>query len=53
MGVFGRFGDGTSSSIKNKLQTVSLNYRKVQQNRIAVVKFRMNEESNNGTSSSV
>ena len=41
---FGRFRDGTSSSIKkNKLWTVSLSYRKVHQKRIAVVKFRMRE----------
>jgi hypothetical protein len=35
------------------LQTLSLSRRKTQLKRIAIVKFRLNERSSNGTSSSM
>ena len=41
---FGRFDDDTNGSIKNKLQTVSLNCTKTQKKRIAVINFCMNEK---------
>jgi len=48
---FWSFGDGTSSRIQNKLQTISLSSRKIKQKRVAEVNFGMNERSGNGTSS--
>ena len=39
----GSFSDGTSSRIKNKLQTICLSGREIEEKRVAVVKFRMNK----------
>ena len=50
---FRSFGDSTSSSIQNKLQTLSLNRRKIQQKKIEIVEFTVNERSSNGTGCSM
>lgn len=49
---FGSFGDSSCSGIKNQLKTVGLSSRKVEQKRITVVQFRVNEGSSNSTSCS-
>ena len=45
--------DGTGSSIENKLETVNLSGWKIEQKRIAVVNFGVNERSSNSRSSSM
>ena len=45
----GSFSDGTSSRIENKLQTICLSEREIEQKRVAVVKFRMNKRGGYGT----
>ena len=39
--------DGTGSRIKNKLKTANLSSWKIEQKRVAVVNFRVNERSDN------
>ena len=46
-------GDGTGSRIEYKLKTVSLSSWKIEQKRVAIVNFGVNERSSNSTSSSV
>ena len=41
------------SRIENKLKTVNLSSRKIKQNRLTVVNFRVNERSSNSISSSM
>jgi hypothetical protein len=36
-------GDGTGSRVQNKLETINLSSRMIEQERVAVVNFRMNE----------
>ncbi len=45
-------GDGTGCRIQNKLKTIDLSCRKIKQERVAVVDFRVNERSSNSGSSS-
>ena len=45
----GSFSDGTSSRIKNKLKTICLSGREIEQKRVAVDKFRMNKRGGYGT----
>jgi len=47
---FRSFGDSTSSSIREKLQTIRLCRLS---RRVTIVNFRMNERSSNGASSSL
>ena len=41
----GSLGDGTSARVENKFTMICLRGGKIEQYRIAVVKFRMNKES--------
>ena len=41
----GSFSDGTSSRIEDKLKTICLSGRGIEQKRVAVVKFRMNKRA--------
>ena len=50
---FRSFGDGASNRIKDKLKTISLSSRKIEQKRVAVVNFRMDERGSNSTGSSL
>ena len=43
------FRSGTSSRIENKLKTICLSGREIEQKRVAVVKFRMNKRGGYGT----
>ena len=36
-------GDGTGSRVQNKLETIDLSNRKIEQERVAVVNFRVSE----------
>ena len=45
----GSFSDGTSSRIKNKLETICSSGREIKWKRVAVVKFRMNKRGGYGT----
>ena len=45
--------DGTGGKIENKLKTVNLSSWKIEQKRVAVVNFGVNERSSNSRSSSM
>jgi hypothetical protein len=44
-------GDGTGSRVQNKLETIELSSRKIEQERVAVVNFRVNERRSNSRGS--
>ena len=44
-------GDGTGSRVKNKLETINLSSRKIEQERVAVVNLRVNERRSNSRGS--
>jgi hypothetical protein len=44
-------GDGTGSRVQDKLETVELSSRKIEQERNAVVNFRVNERRSNSRGS--
>lgn len=39
--------DSMSSSIENKLETISISRRKIERKRVAIVKFKMNKRRRN------
>ena len=46
---FRNFRDGTSSRIFNKMNTLCVSGREIEQKRVAVVKFRMKKRADYGT----
>ena len=44
--------DGTGSRVENMLETIDVCRRKIEQERVAVIKFRVNERRSNGKDSS-
>ena len=48
---FGSAGVGTGSRVENKLEMTDLSSRKIEQKRVAVVNFKVNERQNNSTGS--
>ena len=44
-------GDGTGSRVKKKLKTIDLSSRKIEEKRVAVINFRVNERRRNSRGS--
>ena len=45
-------GDGTGSRVKKKLKTIDLSSRKIEEKRVAIINFKMNEKCGDSRSCS-
>jgi hypothetical protein len=51
MMTFWSSGDGIGTRVKNKMETIDLSNRKIKEERVAVVNFRVNESRSNSRGS--